>query len=156
MHYAMLHTTYLKRFEIAMRATQGQLEALMASDFETLATGSAWTAARTAAGQCAGLGEEANCDGILQAGEDLNANGVLDSPLPGGRFVIQIKNPDGGVPDAQSTLLTLRVAACWTSEGRQIGEDRNCNGHLDAGEDANGNGWADSPAMVSTRVAKNQ
>ena len=151
MQYAMLYTDYLTDFQRAMIAVQSRMEELSATPFDTL------LAERTAAGQCMGLDEDRNCNGVLDvaAGEDANGNGVLDEPIPGARLHVRIVEFPIGTPDP--TLLTLHIAACWTSRGRVIGEDRNCNGVLDvaAGEDANGNGWLDSPAMASTRVANN-
>ena len=154
MRSSMDHATYLSEFQVAMNAAQGELDALMSKGFGTLATGSELTGARGTTGSCVGIGEDVNCNGILDAGEDRNGDDRVDSPLPGGRLLIQIKQPDGSPPTAESTLLTLHVAACWAFHGRQIGEDRNCDGQLGAGEDANGSGWADSPAMISTRVAR--
>lgn len=153
MQYAMIHSDYLSDFQIAMDATQSRLEELVSTNFTTLATDTRYNAARTTAGQCMGLNEDRNCDGVLNGTEDLNGNGQLDEPIPGARLSVRIRNPDGTVPDANSTVLELHVAACWTSRGRGIGEDLNCDGTLDGGEDANGNGLLDSPAMATTRVA---
>jgi hypothetical protein len=152
MHYAMVHSGYLNGFQIAMNAAQGKIEELSATPFDTLLTGAAFAAARTAAGQCMGLNEDRNCNGALDLGEDLNGNGSLDEPLPSARLTVRIQASPPGAIDP--TLLDLYVAACWTAGGRDIGEDQNCNGTLDAGEDINPtNGWADSPVMVSTRIA---
>ena len=151
MQYAMAHSDYLRDFQLAMNATQGRLEELSATDFDALWTGNQFAAARTAAGQCIGLNEDRNCNGQLDAGEDLNANNVLDEPLPGGRLWMKIQR---SIPGPQEpTLLDLVVSACWATRGRRVGEDANCNGQLGAGEDANGNGLLDSPVMASTRVA---
>ena len=151
----MVHSEYLSQYQVALNAAQGQLEALAATRLDLLSTGGNFGPAR-ANGQGVGIGEDLNCNGVLDGGEDVNGNGRLDSPLPGGCLAIQIKNIDGSVPAADSTVLDLHVAACWRFRGRTIGEDQNCNGQLDpgSGEDLNGNGWLDSPVMVSTRVAK--
>jgi len=132
---------YLSQFQIALNAAQGELEMLSATSFDVLATGAAFASAR-AGGQCFGLGPDLNC----------NQNPLLNAP----RLAIQIKDPNsgGGVPSANSTLLDLHVAACWRHRGRPIGEDVNCNGRLDAGEDTNGNSWIDSPVMVSIRIGR--
>ena len=151
MQYAMAYSDYLRNFQVAMNAVQGKLEELSSTEFTTLATGTAYAAARSAAGQCAGMNEDSNCNGTLNAGEDTNGNGQLDEPLPGGRLVIRIQPSPPAATNP--TLLDLHVAACWTIRARAFGEDRNCNGLLDAGEDLNGNGVIDSPAMASTRVA---
>ena len=74
MHYALIHADYLADFQRAMNAVQSRLEELSATPFGTL------LAARTAEGQCMGLDEDRNCDGLLDAGEDANGNGWLDSP----------------------------------------------------------------------------
>ena len=163
MQYAVAHSSYLNEFQIAMNAVQGKLEELSSTPFDTLLNDVSFADARrvppaAVLGQCMGMGEDRNCNGALDlapVNEDTNPpNGVLDEPLAlqGGRLSIQIRPvppPGGGTP----TLLDIHVAACWTSRGRPIGEDRNCNGVLDPGEDANGNGWVDSPAMASTRIA---
>ncbi|MBI3324920.1 MAG: type II secretion system protein [Candidatus Omnitrophica bacterium] len=147
MHHASVHADYLSQFQVAMNAAQGELEQLASTSFDTL-----WAMAQASPnGQCMGIGEDANCNGALDAGEDTNGNGVLDELLSGGRLAVEIKSADTRNPPS---LLDLHVAACWTARGRRIGEDANCNGALDAGEDTNGNGWVDSPVMVSTRVAR--
>jgi hypothetical protein len=71
---------------------------------------------------------------------------------------VRIRGADPTEP-LEPNLLDIVVSACWTSAGRRIGEDQNCNGVLDTPptvpitEDTNGNGWLDSPAMASTRMA---
>lgn len=152
MNMGIAHGDYLAQLQVATNAAQGQLERLTASEFDTLRTGVAFQAARTAAGQCMGIGEDTNCNSLLDAGEDVNGNGALDEPLPGGRFSIQIRYADTRNP-LNPALLDLYVSGCWLARGRRIGEDTNCNGVLEAGEDANGNGVLDSPVMVSTRIA---
>lgn len=149
LHYSMLHADYLGSDQVAMNAVQGKLEELAATNFDAL---SANLAAQAAAGQCMGLGEDADCSGTLNGGEDINGNGVLDEPLPGGRLNVRIWS---SIPGAASpTLLDLHVSACWPTHGRTIGEDQNCNGQWDVGEDVNGNGLLDSPATASSRVAR--
>ena len=149
---ATIHATYLQGFQVSLNAAQGQLEQLMATPFDQL-----WANAQANPnGQCRGMGEDVNCNGLLDGGEDADGDGVLDTPLPGGRLAMQIRQPveDQARNPGNPMLLDVHVAACWTSRGRSIGEDKNCNGMLDAGEDANGNGWIDSPVMMSTRVAR--
>ena len=159
MHYAVAHSDYLADFQIAMNAAQARLEELAATNFTTLVTDVRYAAARTAAGQCTGLGEDWDCDGNLDAGEDLNNNGQLDEPILNARLTVHIKNLDGTAPTGNSTIVNIHVAACWRTRGRAISEDLNCNGQLNAGEDTTGggaralNGLVDSPAMASTRVA---
>ena len=151
MHYTMAYSDYLTGLQVAMNAVQGKIEELSSKTFDELENGAEYAAARTATGQCIGIGEDRNCNGILNVGEDVNVNGVLDDPLRGGRFFVRIQpSPPAAVNPA---LLDVHVAACWTTRGRTVGEDRNCNGMLDAGEDVNGNGVIDSPAMASTRIA---
>ena len=152
MQYAMIHANYLNDFQLAMDAVQSRLEELSATSFNTLLTDPTFAAAQTPAGQCMGLNEDRLCTGQL-AGQDLNGNNVLDEPIPGARLNIRIAPFPPGTTDP--TLLTLYVSACWSSRGRAIGQDLNCTGVLDAGEDLNGNGWLDSPAMASTRLADN-
>ena len=148
MHYAMAHADYLSDFQVAVNAAQGKLEELALTSFMTLSTDPKFADARAATGQCVGLEEDRNCSGTLEAGEDINGNAILDEPLVGARLNIRFVHPG-----ADPALLDLYVAACWASHGRAIGEDQNCNGRLDAGEDKNGNGIVDSPVMLTTRVA---
>lgn len=169
MHYGMIHSEYLTDYQVAMNAAQGRLEELASTDIDTLWTGAEWANARGANGRCMGLGEDRNCNGALDAGEDLNGNAALDEPLAGARLVVQIQAAPLVDPDdwceppldecappttnpTNPTLLDLHVAACWRTRGRNYGEDVNCNGRLDAGEDTDGDTWADSPAMASTRM----
>ena len=53
------------------------------------------------------------------------------------------------VDNTDPQFLKLTVTACWSQRsGRVYGEDKNLNGALNAGEDANGNGILDSPVML--------
>lgn len=155
MNSAMINAGYLQQMQLAMNATEGKLEELAATDFETLIVGGTFTQARQSAGQCAGLNEDANCNGTLDAGEDTNGSGTLDEPIPGAHLTIQIVPADPINPTAPG-LLKLHVAASWVSRGRRIGEDQNGNGRLDLGEDANGDTWISSPVMSSTAVARRE
>jgi hypothetical protein len=153
MHYAMAHSDYLNDFQIAMNASQGRLEELAALPLDTLWNDPMYTAARTAAGQCMGLGEDDNCNGALDVGEDMDGDAALDEPLPGARLNVRIRNTFGA---ANPTIVDIHVAACWRSGGRRLGEDTDCDGVLDtlpSAEDVNASGFMDSPAMASTRVA---
>ena len=132
MHYSVIHADYLSDAQVAIHAAQGELERLSSESFDLLLLGAMYANARRPCppGPC----------GQLVA---------LNNPeIPGGNLGIQIKPVLGS-----ATLLDLHAAACWTSRGRRMGEDQDCDGVLDVGEDANNNGWIDSPAMVSTRVA---
>lgn len=55
---------------------------------------------------------------------------------------------------AYADLKRVRIIACFKSRGRVIGEDKNLNGILDAGEDSNGNGRFDSPLELVALIAK--
>ncbi len=168
-------TDHLSNMQIAMNAAQSQLEVLKASSFDELVTGARYQLARTAGrAQCAGtadcsstvgsplvITEDVNGNGVLDPGEDLNGNGRLDTALPllNGQVMFQIRTTNGGVPvDLRNPdspdLVDVQVSVCWQSRGRNFGEDQNCNGMLDPGEDTNGNGWIDSPATVSTRIGR--
>lgn len=57
------------------------------------------------------------------------------------------------VDDTDPELLRVTISVCWNQRNRIIGEDRNLNGALEAGEDANNNGVIDSPAQLVTLVA---
>ena len=140
MNSALIHADYLSQFQVAMNAAQGELEQLSALPFDTLWSGVEFANAR-ANGQRVELPPE------------------LAEGLPGGAIAIKIRSADLRNP-TNPALLDLYVAACWQSRGRRIGEDQNCNGQLDPGEDGATtlnpvpNGWIDSPAMVSTRIAR--
>ena len=151
MQYAQIHANYLAETQIAMNTVQGELEQLLATDYSVLANSTGPLAAAWGLGQCVPMGEDTNCDGMLQPAEDTDADGKLDQLIPGGRMSVRIQPPPGS-PNPP-TVLDLHVAACWTTRGRRIGEDVNCNGVLDIGEDLNGNGWLDSPAMATTRIS---
>lgn len=75
--------------------------------------------------------------------------------LSDGRLAIRIRPSTPGNP-LGSDFLDVVVSACWRDGRRMIGEDRNCNGAMDPNEDLNLNGWLDSPAMVSTRMARTE
>ena len=138
MQQAMMSADYLRQLHAVVNAAQGRLEQLTATPFETLATGaefaSAWTVGRSEA--LTGLPE-----------------------ITDGRLSIQIRQP---VDDDQlnnpgnPAVVTLHVAACWRFRGRLIaGDDKNCNGVLDADEAASGvDGLITSPVMLSTRMTK--
>jgi hypothetical protein len=124
------HIGHLGEKQIAIYAAQGQLEQLSATAMDTLWTGAAFAGAR-------GNGQFAPIADLPAA-----VNGGLG---------IQIRSADTIDPP---DLIDIHVAACWNSQGHQIGEDQNCNGQLDAGEDTNGDGWISSAVMVSTRKAR--
>ncbi|UCB56565.1 MAG: prepilin-type N-terminal cleavage/methylation domain-containing protein [Candidatus Omnitrophota bacterium] len=96
-------------------------------------------------------GEDDDLDGVLDAGEDDNGNGVLDSPLNGaGAMFI---SPFGAPPDAD--IYQVRIVVTWFQKGgRQIGEDTDLDGILDAGEDDNNDGVLSSPAQITTLVTE--
>jgi hypothetical protein len=103
------------------------------------------------------MGEDDNCNSVLDPGEDVDQDGQLDpTMLTNGKLAIQVKRPSASIqqdPATTPTALRVHVAARWRFRGRCIGgEDRNCSGALDPGEDANSNGWIDAPVMVSTIV----
>ncbi|MBM3252424.1 MAG: prepilin-type N-terminal cleavage/methylation domain-containing protein [Candidatus Omnitrophica bacterium] len=59
------------------------------------------------------------------------------------------------VDDTNSELLKITVTVCWRQQrGRVVGEDKDLDGQIDAGEDANGNGMLDSIAQIVTYIAK--
>ena len=60
------------------------------------------------------------------------------------------------VDDSNRELIQIKIVICWQSnrDGRNIGEDDNLNGILDAGEDLNGNLELDSPVMFTTLLAR--
>lgn len=157
MSQGFLLVNFLTEQQVALQAAQGMLEELAAADFDELATSNnvLLGAARGTAGAGVCMGEDKNCDGIISPGEvDTNGNGRADRVLPTGRLNFRIRAIPGEALST-ATQVDLIVSASWRSGRRCIGgEDRNCSGVLDAGEDANGNGWMDTPVMVSTRVSR--
>ena len=86
-------------------------------------------------------------------GSDRAGDLVQEPNMPPIQLSIQIRPADTNT--ANPNLVDVSVAACWNSFGRPMGEDNNpCNGVMDPGEDVNLNGWLDSPAMLSTRLAR--
>ena len=193
MREAMALTDHLARMQIVMYAVQGELEELQSQPFALLADPADPTFARARAGwQCAG--EDTNCNGVLDVGEDLNGNQIIDSPLCLGEDSPPTGNCNGvldagedgnanGLLDpapvlpalvmfhiapadlrnpASPALVDITVSACWGQRGRRFSEDVNCNGQLDVdpatgiSEDLNADGIINSPAMVSTRIAKRE
>lgn len=61
------------------------------------------------------------------------------------------------VDDTNSNLLKVTVTVCWRqTRGRVVGEDKDLDGQIDAGEDINVNGILDSPAEIVTYIAKRE
>lgn len=59
------------------------------------------------------------------------------------------------VNNSNPSLLQVQVSVSWkTRSNRVIGEDKNLNGILDAGEDTNPNLMLDSPATINTLMAQ--
>ena len=57
------------------------------------------------------------------------------------------------VNDANPNLLLIRISFCWRqANGRVVGEDKNLNGQVNAGEDTNGNGLIDSPTTLVSNI----
>ena len=126
MPYVMFQMDYLKHSQSALNAAQGQLDALSATTFDTLWTGSQFAGAR-ASGQTVAFTLEPNAPASRQ-----------------GLLGIQIKTADVRTPN-NPNLLDIQVAACWVERGRQIGQNSTCT---------NGAGWVTSPIVVSTRMGR--
>jgi hypothetical protein len=57
------------------------------------------------------------------------------------------------VDNTNSKLLVVKVVFCWRLlNGRVVGEDKNLNGVLNAGEDKNGNNQIDSYVQLVTEI----
>lgn len=57
------------------------------------------------------------------------------------------------VDNSNPNLLQIKIVFCWKQpNGRQIGEDKNLNGVLDAGEDTNANGQLDSYVQITSNI----
>jgi hypothetical protein len=77
--------------------------------------------------------------------------------VPGNIFSFSQLNGTGVIyiDDTNQELLEIEIVASWqTAAGRVIGEDKNLNGILDAGEDDNANARLDSPLAVVSLIAK--
>lgn len=92
-----------------------------------------------------GLIEEIRSSPFNQIMADYNGLNFLVNGIPLSRGVITVNN-------ANPEFLEVTVTVCWRQGNRVIGEDKNLNGTLNAGEDINGNGVIDSPVKFITRV----
>lgn len=76
-----------------------------------------------------------------------NQTFTVDEIIPGnsqGIIYVDNSNPE---------LLKVTISVCWRQgASRIIGEDKDLDGILDAGEDANGNNMIDSPAQLVTLI----
>jgi prepilin-type N-terminal cleavage/methylation domain-containing protein len=119
---------FLGELQLALNAVHSELEAIQAEHFDLMA-------------------------GNRERAVDLQGQGRLPPNTPPIMLSVSIRSADDST--AEPDLVDVHVAACWRSMGRDIGEDRSpCNGRTDPGEDTNGNGWLDSPAMASVRLAR--
>lgn len=76
---------------------------------------------------------------------------------PGNTFNLASINGKGLVTVTTYTTNVLQVdvvVAFQIRNGRVIGEDKDLDGVLDAGEDANSNGFLDSPVKISTYIRR--
>ena len=80
--------------------------------------------------------------------------------LNGGTFNFNLSLLSGTgviyVDDSNPELIRIKLVVSWQSNryARNIGEDQNLNGILDAGEDLNHNSELDSPIMFTTFLAR--
>lgn len=59
------------------------------------------------------------------------------------------------INNSNPNLLQVFISVSWmTRSNRVIGEDKNLNGVLNAGEDSNANGRLDSPGQIATLMAQ--
>lgn len=92
-------------------------------------------------------------------GNNLVLWGYFIIPLPAPsvsdfRGRVYVNNIHPGTTASTTNLLRAKVVICWKDKGGIIGEDKNLNGALDAGEDINGNGEIDSPCQLETVMAR--
>jgi len=73
--------------------------------------------------------------------------GTMTFGLPGDPAAIRATQVQAVTPN----LMDLHVAVCWRHRRRQIGEMNGATACQDSGD---AGWWVDSPAMVSTRVAR--
>jgi len=93
-----------------------------------------------------GLLEEMRSSSYVQLYDDYHGLLFTVNDIPDSRGIVY-------VDDSNPELLKVTVAVCWRSGSRVIGEDRDLDGVLDAGEDANGNGMIDSVVELVTLIA---
>jgi hypothetical protein len=138
-HYATIHASYLKEHQVAVNEAQGMVEQLSALTIDTLLGGATVTDSQ---GRDVDLG--AALAGQTSVPFDINPLAAGDE----GQLAVQIRLFPPGA--AAQDLADLHVAACWVARGRQIGEQgTDCL-------DADGDGWVESPVMVSTRVSRRE
>jgi len=92
-----------------------------------------------------GLIEEIRSTPFTQISNDYNGLNFTLNDIPQSMGVVY-------VDDTNPELLEVTVSVCWQQVLRVIGEDKNLNGVLDAGEDTNGNGKIDSSVQLVTRI----
>lgn len=57
------------------------------------------------------------------------------------------------VDNSQPNVLTVTATICWREKGgRIVGEDKDIDGQIDAGEDANANNMLESPVTITTVI----
>jgi len=88
------------------------------------------------------IANDYNCSDSETGYNDLN---FIVNNMPTSRGVVSIDDTD---PE----LLRITISVCWKQNNRLFGEDKNLNGVLDAGEDANGNSIIDSPVQLIALV----
>ena len=92
------------------------------------------------------LVKRTNFDNLLALNGTFNIAGFAITDAQG---VIEVTNT------AYADLRRVRIIACFRSRGRVIGEDRDLDGQLDAGEDTLiPNGRLDSPVEIVTLIAR--
>jgi hypothetical protein len=90
-----------------------------------------------------------------QIDDTYGVNPTADADISYSNFVVNAIPSSMGVVyinDTNPELLQATVSVCWRQKNRVIGEDKNLNGALDAGEDANGNKIIDSPVELTTLI----
>jgi hypothetical protein len=90
-----------------------------------------------------------------QIDDTYGVNPTADADISYSNFVVNAIPSSMGVVyinDTNPELLQATVSVCWRQKNRVIGEDKNLNGALDAGEDANGNKILDSPVELTTLI----
>ena len=93
--------------------------------------------------------------GLMEEMRNSTFQGIFDN-YNGLNFTVNAMPSNRGVvyvDDTDPELLRITISVCWNQRSRIIGEDKNLNGVLDAGEDANNNSIIDSPVQLITLVA---
>ncbi|MCA9403278.1 MAG: type II secretion system protein [Candidatus Omnitrophica bacterium] len=94
---------------------------------------------------------------IRNTNYDLVATNYGSGGSPGNTFDLSLINGKGVIyiDSSNAELLVLEIVVSWNNKyNRVVGEDKDLDGILDAGEDENGNGKLDSSVELITYLTR--